>query len=877
MNKLKEIWHLILANKVSSVLYISGVALAVTITMLLAIIWHVKLSPMYPESNRDRLAYIDWLEKKEHVDEDNYNTNQWAIGSVTLPVLTDSLDMVEAVAITARTSDSFHLVSTPDREAEATLQLVNPSFFKVFNYRFVAGKPLTEEQWAAKEAVAVIDDDFAQDYYGGADAAIGQNIEVRGTNYKITGVVAHSTYLLPTSYAQIFLPYNLTDAKDSDDGLIGNYTAIYLLKDKSDFQALHHELHRRLNAFNTTLPKEIEVNLHGYPYTHQQYTMWTITFDSEGSMTRIWLIAIVFLLVPAFNLSGLIIESNQRRNQEQGIRKSFGASKWQLLWQVFLENFTLTGIGAMIGLALSWVVTWWCRDWMFSIFNTICDFEADRFVTNVTLPMLFSWRVFALAVLAAFILNIVTSVLPTWLALRKPIVDQLRDVSTGRDNSAGFWRRYGSNALVLAELVLIALLAWGIIDSMAVLTYDKNLPLGYDYDRLVDVRFSQYPSTSPHYSEEDADSAGYANAALSLMAQLKANPKVESACFVRNFARFEWKGNTTSSYYGTDTTVNVNSISINVIAYPPGGDYFATMGIKPVNPAITPEELDRLPIGEREVIITRSAAMRGYGSIDVVGDTMWNSRYQRALPASEAEYYIIRAVVEDVRSKSFSRPTLNRFDPVHNNPTLYSNIRWFYSDPVIILRLKPGVKPAEFIREYGQDYHDNLKAGNFYCKEMYDFKTKSARLQNTYGVTNTLREYGALAVFLAANIFLGIVGTFYLQTRRRSHEAGIRKSFGATAGRITRSLIVEGVVIAFIGWLIGCVLFFLILGQDGLAQGINSGYPPDDANWVTRYWVHFSIISAIVLGVMLIATICAILIPARRISHVAPVDALRDE
>ncbi|MCC8118382.1 MAG: FtsX-like permease family protein [Bacteroidales bacterium] len=869
---MKRIWLLICANKVSSALYICGVALAVTITMLLAIIWHVKLSPMYPEENRDRMAYITWLEQKETFNNgEDENTTQWAIGPVTLPIFTDSLDMVEAVAITTENEGALLHFTTPTHEVDAALKLVNPGFFRVYNYHFIAGQPITDKQWESKAAIAIIDDDFAKDNYGGINEAIGQPIEYNGVQCTISGVVAHSSYLMPESYGQVFIPYHLVNVRDSKAGYVGAYYAYYLLKNKGDFQALYDELHSRMNRFNSTLPENININLYEYPYTHQQYIMWSVFWEHDRSMMRIWLIAIVFLLVPAFNLSGLIIEGNQRRNQEHGIRKSFGASKWQLLWQVFVENFVLTAIGALIGLVLSWIVTWCCRDWLFTIFNTFVDFEADRFVYNVTLPMLFSWRVFALAVLAAFILNIVTSVLPTWLALRKPIVDQLRDVTTGRDDSSGFWRRYGHNALILAELVLIAVLSWSIIDSIAVLSYDKSLPLGYDYDRLVDVRFKQYPTTSPHYHPEDADSAAEVNAALSLMAQLKANPQVESACFVREYTRLEWRGNANNGFYGSDTTVRYNNIGINVINYPHNGHFFSTMGIKPINPAISPEELDRLPMHYDEVVITRDAALRGYGTIDVIGDTMWNSR------TDHENYHIIRAVVENVRAKSFSRQKLNRFDPDFQNPTLYSNTPWLHSDPVIVLRLKPGAKPAEFIREYSKDFHDNLKAANFYCEGMYDFATKSARLQSQYGVTNTLREFGALAVFLASNIFLGIVGTFYLQTRRRSHEAGLRKSFGATSGQITRSLIIEGVVIAFIGWVIGCALFYLIWGHEGLVEGINTGYQPGDGSWVSNYWVHFSIVSAIVLAVMIIATVIAILIPARRISRITPVDALRDE
>lgn len=46
------------SHRVVTLLYVAGVALAVATVMGLSIIWHVKLSPLYPEYNRERLAYM---------------------------------------------------------------------------------------------------------------------------------------------------------------------------------------------------------------------------------------------------------------------------------------------------------------------------------------------------------------------------------------------------------------------------------------------------------------------------------------------------------------------------------------------------------------------------------------------------------------------------------------------------------------------------------------------------------------------------------------------------------------------------------------------------------------------------------------------------
>ena len=48
-------------------------------------------------------------------------------------------------------------------------------------------------------------------------------------------------------------------------------------------------------------------------------------------------------------------------------------------------------------------------------------------------------------------------------------------------------------------------------------------------------------------------------------------------------------------------------------------------------------------------------------------------------------------------------------------------------------------------------------------------------------------------------------------------------------------------------------------------------------DWATDFTIHFIVISSIVLVLVLAVVLAGIYVPARRISHVNPVDALRDE
>ena len=64
-----------------------------------------------------------------------------------------------------------------------------------------------------------------------------------------------------------------------------------------------------------------------------------------------------------------------------------------------------------------------------------------------------------------------------------------------------------------------------------------------------------------------------------------------------------------------------------------------------------------------------------------------------------------------------------------------------------------------------------------------------------------------LGIFFLFCLFLGVSGTFWMQTSNRREEIGIMKSFGATSSVIVRTLIAEGVILATVAVAIGCFLY----------------------------------------------------------------------
>ena len=130
------------------------------------------------------------------------------------------------------------------------------------------------------------------------------------------------------------------------------------------------------------------------------------------------------------------------------------------------------------------------------------------------------------------------------------------------------------------------------------------------------------------------------------------------------------------------------------------------------------------------------------------------------------------------------------------------------------------------------------------------------------------RELGALVVsgfallaLLLASI--GVYGVVSYAVSRRVHEVGIRLSLGADAGRVARMLTANGVRLAVIGGSLGLLL---AAAMAQLLSRLLYGVRPLDP-------VTF-------LGVPLVLGFVALVaswIPARRVTRIDPVRALRSE
>ena len=427
----KQAWNLMKQNKLFTGIYVVGTALAIAMTMIMAIVYYVKIAPVYPEVYRNRTVYIN---KSQFSDTINHSMKQYAFSHQALQEWFYPMKDVEAVSAERnvwRFSRNYVYPTNGNKPIEVKMKLTDTGFFRVYPFRFLEGKPFLESDMQSGLQVAVITDDLARRFFGQETGIVGQTIDLNSEEFRIVGVVKAASVLTKQTFAHIYLPYTaFPDYDRPGDPRIpyyGSYSVTILLKDAGDIENVRNQLAEHVRKHNLTQPWMLDV--FNQPHSHI-HSLFHVDASAEFSwmdvIRRYLLIFLVLLLVPALNLCGMIAGRMDVRLSEMAVRKSFGASKAGLLRQVIWENLLMTLIGGALGLILAWTALVVFREWLFALFDNP-DLPMAGLTTEVTGEMLFAPGVFLIALLLCTVLNLLGALVPAWLSLRKPIVQSLND------------------------------------------------------------------------------------------------------------------------------------------------------------------------------------------------------------------------------------------------------------------------------------------------------------------------------------------------------------------------------------------------------------------------------------------------------------------
>lgn len=126
------------------------------------------------------------------------------------------------------------------------------------------------------------------------------------------------------------------------------------------------------------------------------------------------------------------------------------------------------------------------------------------------------------------------------------------------------WNRRQRNVWLLAELILVSVVTWVILDPVIVLLHDNTLPLGYDADRLCLVEIAGLDNNSSKYDATATDSVSISRDYFRLLERTKEWPEVEEVAPILSFTYINSLGNSSTRW-----EVDSVSFSSNLMFFTP--------------------------------------------------------------------------------------------------------------------------------------------------------------------------------------------------------------------------------------------------------------------------------------------------------------------
>ena len=374
----------------------------------------------------------------------------------------------------------------PYEAPRASAIATDHDFFRIYDLDFIDGRPFSKKESDAGELVCVITDKLWKSltpdpspkergvytssaeergvYTSSAENStvkgnhsplLGRGaggeatIRVNGHPFRVVGVVKAVSAFLEDATADIYLPYmvegmdlypNNRNPLHNGDNYVdvtydGNLRVQILLRDGytlKDFLAELEPLRQQYGAvISSQLGEKIDwaVNARTH-FFHKINFFRPDGADDQGlalaakNLMPPAILMLLFLFLPAINLSGLVSNRMEARRAEMGIRKAFGAKRRTLLNEVIHENLMLTLLGGIVGWVLSALFVAAIRN--NQVFLEIFV-SADQSVvdTGMQFQMFFTPTLFLIVFLCCVLLNLMAALIPAWHSLRNPIVESL--------------------------------------------------------------------------------------------------------------------------------------------------------------------------------------------------------------------------------------------------------------------------------------------------------------------------------------------------------------------------------------------------------------------------------------------------------------------
>jgi predicted permease len=522
----------------------------------------------------------------------------------------------------------------------------------------------------------------------------------------------------------------------------------------------------------------------------------------------------------------LLLARAAARQREMAVRLAIGAGRPRIVRQLITESLLLASMAGLTGLLFS---VWGTRFLASAATSGPVIMDARLASNWISFDLHPDWRVFLFTLALCAITGVLFGLAPAFRLLKPSLSPSL----TGRGSTSGVPGRLGLGKLLVVSQVAMSLLL--VVGAGLFLSTLQNLraqDLGFERHRLLLVW------TAP--GQTGRQDAALSTFIQTIQARLSALPGVLSASMSNRGPIDGREGGGLSEFLriqGREPKSGMLGISTAVM---PG--FFEAAGMHILaGRDFSPRDMQSAP---KVAILSESGARFFFGDESPIGKRV-------ALRLSDTGYPTeIVGVVSNAKYGTVRDNRFVEYVPALQNPGL---IR----DMCIAVRIagNPAGLAAGIRREL-RDIDPNLPVLRINTVEdQLDSVLAQERM-----ITALTVFFGALTLLLAC---MGLYGVISYAVARRTGEIGLRMALGATSGAVLRLVLMESILLAGAGIVIGT--FAAVAAARLLSSrlfGIEATDPRTFAAGIT---------------LMILVTFLAGFLPARRASSVDPIEALRHE
>jgi putative ABC transport system permease protein len=704
--------------------------------------------------------------------------------------------------------------------------MVSGNYFQVLGAEPWLGRGFREDedQVPGRNPVVVLGPDFWRHEFASDPSVLGKTILLNGAKFTVIGV-APDTFpgMLTFGYPDLYVPLAMAPVfttnlqknffEDRDDRELSVKAR---LKPGTTLEQARNELAVLAKNFEREYPNS---NRSRGAAVYTQFQARTIE-DQNWKFGVVFLIlALAVLLVACTNVAGLLLSRARARAREIAVRLALGAGRFRLIRLLLTESIVLATLGGLAGIAIGYGVVEWFHSKQSIVFAT-------------ELPMAIPFRMDKRVLLACLALSALSALLCGLApALQSTRVDLVNALKSADVDVPGRKRLWGRNMLVVAQVSM----------SLMLLTASFLMARGFQRALMEDTGFTKdhllMTSFDPRLIQY---SAAQTQQLYKLLAEsMRETPGVQSEALTQNIPLgvddFDGVAFVPDGFQMPPDRANFNSAMDTI-----DEGYFETMGIPILRGrAFLASDTADAP---RVAIVNEHFAKHYWPAGDAVGKHI-------RLDRSAGTPVEIVGVAQTIKYQNMESPMDFVYMPMAQHPVAR-----------MVLMLRSGGDPLQLVqpvKDVVRSLDPNLPM--LQTRPYQDFYLNQA-VRGPRIAIDLVGSMGLVGLLLAV---AGLYGLVAYNVSRRTREIGIRIALGAASSDVLRLVIGKGLVLVGFGTVIGLAMGF------ALEQLMNSMLFDSGGVDILAYIV--------VVPTLLVVTMLAAYVPARRALRIAPTQALRYE